>query len=98
MTHKKSAHGEAVTLLLTGHDALPTLQPPSMGSVVAKELHARNELPPYVWIPQSPGNSSRGGFLGANYNQFNAAEAKKRLLALTPASYTGLAADLAKLV
>jgi hypothetical protein len=53
MTHKKSAHGEAVTLLLTGHDALPTLQPPSMGSVVAKELHARNELPPYVWIPEA---------------------------------------------
>lgn len=53
MTHKKSAHGEAVTLLLTGHDALPTLQPPSMGSVVAKELHARSELPPYVWIPQT---------------------------------------------
>lgn len=75
MTHKKSAHGEAVTLLLTGHDALPTLQPPSMGSVVAKELHARNELPPYVWVPQSPGNSSRGGFLGATFNPFNAGEA-----------------------
>src|SRR6266705_390625 len=75
MTHKKSAHGEAVTLLLTGHDALPTLQPPSMGSVVSKELHARNELPPYVWVPQSPGNSSRAGFLGATYNPFNAGEA-----------------------
>jgi len=75
MTHKKSAHGEAVTLLLTGHDALPTLQPPAMGSVVNKELHARNELPPYVWIPQSPGNSSRAGFLGPTFNPFNAGEA-----------------------
>jgi Protein of unknown function (DUF1501) len=75
MTHKKSAHGEAVTLLLTGHDALPTLQPPSMGSVVCKELRPRNELPAYVWIPQSPGNASRGGFLGATYNPFNAGEA-----------------------
>jgi hypothetical protein len=28
-----------------------------------------------VWIPQSPGNSSRGGFLGATYNPFNAGEA-----------------------
>lgn len=75
MTHKKSAHGEAVTLLLTGHDALPTLQPPAMGSVVQKELGPRNELPGYVWIPQSPGNSSRAGFLGATYNPFNAGEA-----------------------
>src|SRR6266704_859319 len=75
MTHKKSAHGEAVTLLLTGHDALPTLQPPAMGSVVQKELGPRNELPGYVWIPQSPGNSSRAGFLGATFNPFNAGEA-----------------------
>src|SRR5262245_37925266 len=56
MNHKKSAHGEAVTMLLSGHDALPTLQPPSIGSVVSKELGRRNELPAYVWVPQSPGN------------------------------------------
>jgi hypothetical protein len=74
MTHKKSAHGEAVTLLLTGHDALPTLQPPSMGSVVWKELGPRNELPAYAWVPQSPGNSARGGFLGPIYNPFDAGE------------------------
>lgn len=74
MTHKKSAHGEAVTLLLTGHDALPTLQPPSMGSLIGKELGPRNELPGYVWVPQSPGNSARGGFLGPTYNPFDAGE------------------------
>ncbi len=74
MTHKKSAHGEAVTLLLTGHDALPTLQPPSMGSLIEKELGPRNELPGYVWVPQSPGNSARGGFLGPTYNPFDAGE------------------------
>jgi hypothetical protein len=75
MNHKKSAHGEAVTMLLTGHDALPTLQPPSIGSVVNKELGPRNELPAYVWIPQSPGNSARGGFLGPTFNPFDAGEA-----------------------
>ena len=74
MTHKKAAHGEAVTLLLTGHDALPTLQPPSMGSVISKELGPRNELPAYVWAPQSPGNSARGGFFGPTYNPFDAGE------------------------
>jgi hypothetical protein len=74
MNHKKSAHGEAVTMLLTGHDALPTLQPPSIGSVVNKELGPRNELPAYVWVPQSPGNSARGGFLGPTFNPFDAGE------------------------
>ncbi len=74
MTHKKSAHGEAVTLLLTGQDIVPTLLAPSMGSVVMKELGPRNELPGYVWTPQGPGNAARAGFLGPRYNPFNAGE------------------------
>src|SRR4051794_17865490 len=36
MTHKQSAHGAAQTLMLSGHDALPTLLVPSIGSVLAK--------------------------------------------------------------
>src|SRR2546421_3536156 len=30
MTHKASAHGAALTLMLTGHDALPTIQSPAV--------------------------------------------------------------------
>ena len=45
MTHKQSAHGAAQTLMLSGHDALPTLLVPSMGSVISKEIGPRNELP-----------------------------------------------------
>ena len=74
MTHKQSAHGAAQTLMLSGHDALPTLLAPSMGSVIAKELGARNELPPYVVIPQPRGNNARAGFLGPRYNPFSAGE------------------------
>jgi len=74
MTHKQSAHGAAQTLMLSGHDALPTLLAPSMGSVVAKELGARNELPPYVVIPQPRGNNARAGFLGPRYNPFSAGD------------------------
>jgi len=74
MTHKKSAHGEAQTLMLSGHDALPTLLVPSVGSVISKELGARNELPPYVMIPQPRGNNARAGFLGPRYNPFSAGE------------------------
>ncbi len=72
MTHKFSAHGAARTLLLTGHEFLPTVQSPSMGSVVSKELGPRNELPAYVHIPGAEGNQARAGFLGAKYNPFHA--------------------------
>jgi hypothetical protein len=51
MTHKAAVHGAALTLMLTGHDALPTVQNPTVGSVVAKELGQRNELTAYVSIP-----------------------------------------------
>ena len=74
MTHKQSAHGAAQTLMLSGHDALPTLLVPSVGSVMSKELGARNELPPYVMIPQPRGNNARAGFLGPKYNPFSAGE------------------------
>ncbi len=74
MTHKQSAHGSAQTLMLSGHDALPTLLAPAVGSVLAKELGARNELPPYVMIPQPRGNNARAGFLGPKYNPFSAGE------------------------
>jgi hypothetical protein len=74
MTHKQSAHGAAQTLMLSGHDALPTLLVPSMGSVVYKELGPKNELPPYVVIPQPRGNNARAGFLGPKYNPFSAGE------------------------
>jgi uncharacterized protein DUF1501 len=74
MTHKQSAHGAAQTLMLSGHDALPTLLAPSVGSVLFKELGARNELPPYVIIPQPRGNNARAGFLGPKYNPFSAGE------------------------
>jgi uncharacterized protein (DUF1501 family) len=74
MTHKQSAHGAAQTLMLSGHDALPTLLVPSFGSVVSKELGARNELPPYVVIPQPRGNNARAGFLGPKYNPFSAGD------------------------
>jgi hypothetical protein len=60
--------------MLSGHDALPTLLAPSVGSVLYKELGARNELPPYVIVPQPRGNNARAGFLGPKYNPFSAGD------------------------
>ncbi|MBM3788447.1 MAG: DUF1501 domain-containing protein [Acidobacteria bacterium] len=74
MTHKQSAHGAAQTLWLSGHDALPTVLAPALGSVVMKELGPRNELPGYVFVPQPRGNNARAGFLGPKYNPFSSGE------------------------
>ncbi|MDQ6704679.1 MAG: DUF1501 domain-containing protein [Acidobacteriota bacterium] len=74
MTHKQSAHGAAWTLMMSGHDALPTLLAPAAGSVIAKELGPRNELPPYVIVPEPRGNYARAGFLGPRYNPFSTGE------------------------
>jgi hypothetical protein len=74
MTHKAAAHGAAMTLIMTGHEELASIQNPSIGSVVMRELGPRNELPAYVSIPSAGGNSARGGFLGPRYNPFNAGE------------------------
>lgn len=75
MTHKASAHEAAQVLMLTGHEHLPTIQNPSIGSVISKELGQRNELPAYIAVPAANGSYMRGGFLGPKYNPFNAGEA-----------------------
>src|SRR5215469_12791129 len=72
MTHKAAAHGAAMTLIMTGHEERGTIENPSVGSVVMKELGSRNELPAYVAIPSADGNPARAGFLGPRYNPFNA--------------------------
>jgi len=73
MTHKEGSHEKASTLLLTGHDELPTIKHPAIGAVVNKEFGTRNELPAFVSIPG--GRSRNGaGFLGPQYNPFAAGD------------------------
>jgi hypothetical protein len=72
MTHKQAAHEAACNLILSGHDPLPTIQHPAMQTVVAKELGPRTELPPAISIPQATGSWEKSGFLGPQFNPFNA--------------------------
>src|SRR6185295_11348896 len=55
LTHRQAAHEAACNLILSGHDPLPTLQHPSMQTIIAKELGPRNELPAVVSIPGATG-------------------------------------------
>lgn len=69
LTSNIAAHDQASQYLLTGYKPLPTLDYPSYGSVVAKELGVRNNLPAYIAIPDVA-RAGQSGFIGAGYNAF----------------------------
>ena len=73
MKSRENNHERAINYLLTGYLPLPTLEFPSMGSVISKELGPKNGLPPYVAVPNTfP--SYGGGYLGGAYNPFIAGD------------------------
>jgi uncharacterized protein (DUF1501 family) len=67
VTHGDRNHGSADHLMLTGYLQTPTVEYPSYGAVVARELGYRKSLPPFVALPNPPIGS---GYLGAQYNAF----------------------------
>jgi uncharacterized protein (DUF1501 family) len=69
LTSSIAAHEQASQYMLTGYKPLPTLEYPSYGAVVAKELGVRNNLPPYVAIPDIA-RAGQSGFIGNAYNAF----------------------------
>jgi hypothetical protein len=72
MTHKDPSHEGALSLMLTGHPRSATVQAPSIGSVVLKELGPRNELvPAYVSIPSARGGAPAGFLPRFNPPRFN---------------------------
>src|SRR4051794_30622593 len=62
VSHNLAAHELGLQYLGTGNRPLPALRYPSYGSVVARELGAANELPPFVAIPIE--NPEATGYLG----------------------------------
>jgi hypothetical protein len=70
---RENNHERAINYLLTGYLPLSTLEFPSVGSVVSKELGPKNGLPAYVAIPNTfP--SYGAGYLGGEYNPFIAGD------------------------
>jgi hypothetical protein len=70
MTAKDAVHESAQAFMLSGHAPLPTLNYPSVGSIVAKELPARNELPAYILTGGAASGWEQAAFLGPKYNPF----------------------------
>ena len=71
MTHDQADHGAGQRLMLTGYRQSPSLEHPSIGSVVAKERGWKNNMPPYVLVPDLPPLPYYGpGILGSRYTPF----------------------------
>ena len=70
MAHGEAAHERGTHNMFTGYRPSPALQYPSIGSVVSHELGPRENLPPYICIPQVPNEFANSGYLSSAYGPF----------------------------
>lgn len=71
MTHGEAAHERGTHNMFTGYRPSPALQYPSIGSVIGYEFGPRNNLPPYVCIPNQPNEFAGTGYLSSSYAPFS---------------------------
>ena len=71
MSHGEAAHERGTHNMFTGYRPSPALQFPSMGSVVSHEFGPRNNLPPYVCIPNQPNEFAGTGYLSSAFAGFS---------------------------
>src|SRR5438067_876286 len=70
MTHGEADHDRGTHNMFTGYRPSPALQYPSLGSVISHELGSRNDLPPYICVPNLPNSFAGTGYLGSAYGPF----------------------------
>jgi uncharacterized protein (DUF1501 family) len=71
MSHGEAAHERGTHNMFTGYRPSPALVFPSMGSVVSHEYGPRNNLPPYVCIPNQPNEFAGTGYLSSSFGPFS---------------------------
>lgn len=71
MTHGEAAHERGTHNMFTGYRPSPAIQYPAMGSVISHELGSRNNLPPYVCVPNVPNEYAGTGYLSSAYGPFS---------------------------
>ena len=71
MTHGEAAHERGTHNMFTGYKPSPALIYPSFGSVVSHEYGPRNNLPPYICIPNRPNEFAGSGYLSSSYGPFS---------------------------
>ena len=70
MSHGEAAHERGTHNMFTGYRPSPALEYPSIGSVISHELGPRNDLPPYVCVPNVPNEFANSGYLSSAYGPF----------------------------
>ncbi len=70
MSHGEAAHERGTHNMFTGYRPSPALEYPSFGSVISHELGSRNNLPPYVCVPNVPNEFANSGYLSSAYGPF----------------------------
>ena len=70
MTHTEAAHPRGTHNMITGYRPSAAIVYPSMGSVVSHELGPRNEMPPYVCVPNLTSPYSGSGYLSSAFGPF----------------------------
>ncbi|WP_411826255.1 DUF1501 domain-containing protein [Luteolibacter sp. AS25] len=70
MSHGEAAHERGTHNMFTGYRPSPALAYPSIGSVISHELGPRNDLPPYVCVPNVPNEYANSGYLSSAHGPF----------------------------
>ncbi|HEV3302377.1 MAG TPA: DUF1501 domain-containing protein [Planctomycetaceae bacterium] len=74
VTHTLAAHELGTLYVNSGNKPINSLDFPSYGAVVTKELPGPRDLPPFVAIPNTP---QRTGFLGVQYSALSTSDIPK---------------------
>ena len=70
MTHGEAAHERGVHNMFTGYRPSPAIRYPCFGSVVSQQYGPRNDLPPYVCVPNVPNEFATPGYLSGSHAAF----------------------------
>ena len=71
VSHGEAAHERGVHNMMTGYRPSPAIVFPSMGSVVSHEYGPRNNLPPYICIPNQINANAGTGYLSSSFAPFS---------------------------
>lgn len=67
MHTEETNHPQAIHYAVTGHKPNPAMRFPSLGSIVAREMGTRNNVPPYVFQPELGRDPQIMGYMKASY-------------------------------
>lgn len=66
---KEADHGRASYAMFTGYRKSPAIEHPSLGAVVSHELGSKQQMPPYVAVPNATEYAGTG-YLGSQFGPF----------------------------